>query len=227
MKTLWLIYVVIATLCWSCNYPKDPNHTLDKMKNQTVRVGISESSGLATISEAGPTGVEVELIKGYAQTINSKIEWVKGSQEQIVGLLKEHQVDVAIGGYSKQTAFKKHIGLTRPYKTEKIKVGASDKSKIPDEVEGKEVAVERTSQALVAVVKHKGIPVKKDSIARTDGLVAGSEEDLVRLGLAVSEYNLGTVEHVIAIPKGENGLLKSIDNYILREWEKKKIKASL
>ncbi|GAA0189217.1 hypothetical protein GCM10009122_49160 [Fulvivirga kasyanovii] len=227
MKTLWFICVVIATQCWSCNYPQDPDHTLDKIKNQTIRVGISESPGLTIVDDDQPSGTEVELIKGYAQTINSQIEWIEGSQELIVELLKEHEVDVAIGGYSKQTAFKKHIGLTRPYKTERIKVGATDKSKIPDEIEGKEIVVEKASHALVAVVKHKGIPIWKDRVIQTDGLVAGSEEDLISQGLFVSEYNLGTVEHVIAIPKGENGLLKSIENYILREWEKKEIKESL
>ena len=229
MKYLQFICLIPVVLFWGCNYPKDPNNTLEKIKHRTIRVGISESPQLCeySIGNNEPTGVEVELIKGYAQSIDAKIEWIKGSQEQIVDLIKEYEVDVAIGGYSKNSAFKTHVGLTRPYKTEKIKVGAGAGSTIPKEIEEKEVVVKRGSQALVAVSKNKGIPVIKDSITMADGLVAGPEEELLKLGLSVSEYNLDKVEHVIAVPKGENGLLKDLENYIIRKWEKKKIKASL
>lgn len=193
-----------------------------------MRVGVSQSRGLCDLKEgAEPTGIEVQLIKGYARSIGAEIEWVQGSQEQIVELLKVYEVDLAVGGYTNKTSFKKHIALSRPYNIEHIKVGAPQNIAIPDDIEGKKVVVKKAGAARAAVKKNKGTPVEKDSVSGSDQLVAGSKDELLKLGFKVSDYNLNKVEHVVAIPKGENALLKSLENYIYTEWMEKKIKASL
>lgn len=141
--------------------------------------------------------------------------------------MKEYQLDIGIGGFSSTTPWKKHVGLTRPYATETIKAGAPKKEDIPEEIEDYKLVVEKGSNGLVAVRKKKGIPVVVDSIGSITSLTAAPQSELLEKGAAVSEYDLDKIRYVLVVPKGENGLLKNLEDYIYSEWKKKKIKKSL
>lgn len=226
MKFAYLAFLILI----GCNYPKDPGNTLEKIKNSTIRVGIANYKGRCNYNNGNPKGPEVELIKGYAKSIGANIEWVKASQSEIVDFLKELQVDVGIGGFTKRSPWKKKVGFSTSYTTEKIKLAALKNVAIPEDIEDKQVLVKPASAALVAVKKNKGIPVIADSIRSTGTgiqLVAGTKEELLNMGLNVSDYDLSKKKYVIAIPKGENALLQDLENYIYQEWKNKRIRKSL
>lgn len=221
-----LILCLTISAC-NGNYPRDPENSLEKAKRKSLRVGIAESKELSNYNNGNPSGIEVELIKGYAQSINAEIEWIAASQQEIGYLLKEFQLDIGIGGFTKTTPWKKHVGLTRPYSTEKIKVAVPKGEVVPEEIEDKQVVVKKGSSALAAVKKKKGIPVLVNSLTKITQLTAAPEEELKKMEATISEYDLIKVDHVVVIPKGENALLKSLENYIHSEWKNREIKKSL
>lgn len=227
MRILKIFFLATLIISSCDHYPKDPENSLEKALNGTLKVGIADSPDRCMYNDGNPQGIEVDLIKGFAQSINAKVEWVPGSQEDISNLLKEYELDLGIGGFSKKTPLKRHVGLTRPYDVEKIKVAAPSVMQLPDKVKDKEVVVKKGSAALVAVKKKGGIPVPVDSIIEIDFLMAASEDKITESTTNISAYDLDKIKHVIAVPRGENALLKKLEDYIYSEWKNKKIKTSL
>ena len=64
-----------------------------------------------------------------------------------MGALKEGQLDLVVGGLTKQTPWKKEAALTRPYLRTRLLVGAPPGASLPDDLDGVDVAFERGSEA--------------------------------------------------------------------------------
>ena len=210
-----IVYVLLLLVLNGCDqFPKDPNNTLEKISGKKLKVGIAESGEWASYKDGVATGIEVEIIKGFAESIKAQIEWVPGSQDHIINLMSEHEVDICIGNFTKKSPFKKHAGFSIPFYTEKIKVGAPAGVTIPEEIEDVEVLVKKNSEAALVVKKEEAKPVLYDSVKNVDRLIVAPEMELQKHNLQVSEYDLKKIDHVIAIPKGENALLEKLDKYL-------------
>ena len=105
----------------ACQYPRDPEGTLDRVRGGTLRVGISPSEPWVTLEEnQPPAGVEVELIKEFARTVDAEVEWVKGSESDLMEALDGRQLDVVIAGLTRRSVWMHDAALTRPYLTTQI-----------------------------------------------------------------------------------------------------------
>ena len=206
----------------SCGqFPKDPGNTLKTVTNGTLRAGIAEAGKWASLENDSAAGIEPELLRKYAQSINAEIEWTPASQDQLIKLLHEDEIDIAIGGFVKKSPFKKEAGWTRPHQTEKIKIGAPAEVPIPQDVEDQKILAKKGSAALLALKKKKGIPIPYDTLPQPFTLIAAPEEELLRHNLQLSDYTLAKIEHVIAIQKGENAFLESLERFIESHGGKK------
>ena len=218
-----LIILILVSITLSCDdFPKDPSNTLKDARNNILHVGVAESNKWASVNNGNYSGIEVDLIKEYAKSINAEINWVPGSQIQLIDLLNEDAIDIAIGGFTKKSPFEKHAGFTRPHHVEEIRIGAPAGKIIPDDIEDKEVWVEPGSEALVAVKKKKGKPVLIDSLSLPIELVAAPTSELRKYNLNLSDYTLTKVEHVFVIQKGENAFLESLERFIDKYEQEKK-----
>lgn len=220
-RSFFKISIAIIAILYSCDIPKDPNKTFSKAKGDTLRVGIANSGARADFNNGKPKGIEVEIIKGFAESINTEIKWIPGSQQQIIDLLKEYQLDIAIGGFTKGSAFKKHAGFTNYYERVKIKIGAPAGVMLPSKAKNEEIAVKEGTEALAAVKKKNGIPVIYDSIPPKGIPLAATEKDLEKLNYNISKDHLQKSDYVIAIPKGENKLLQELENYLQSHVKRK------
>ncbi|MEX0965853.1 MAG: transporter substrate-binding domain-containing protein [Bacteroidia bacterium] len=216
MKFIQIFYLLAITLLFACDdFPKDPENTLERIKGKTIRVGIAEDGKWSGYYTGEAIGIEAEIIKAYAKTLNANIEWYPGSQEHLIGLLKEYQIDIAIGGFTESSVFKSHAGFTQPYFTERIKIGAPSNITISEEIKNKKVLVKRGSDALLAVLENNGEPVIYDSLPGIlTQLIVAPEDELKSMGLNISEKDLKEIAHVLAVPKGENGLLTDLEQFI-------------
>ncbi|ARS34544.1 hypothetical protein CA264_03295 [Pontibacter actiniarum] len=196
------------------NYPRDPEHTLENVKGHVLRVGVASNGKWAQADGASPSGIEVELVKGFAKELGAEIEWLPDAQSNILEKVEVHELDMAIGGFTKTSPWVKHLAFSQPHHTEKIKVGTLPSRTLPEEIEDLPVHVRRNSQAAVYVKKKEGQPVYVDQLQPGPYLVAATEEELQQLGLRVSDYTLHKEEYVVAIPKGENAFLMRLDKYI-------------
>ncbi|MCW4386644.1 transporter substrate-binding domain-containing protein [Salinibacterium sp. SYSU T00001] len=96
--------------------PTDPNGTLDRVTGGVLRVGVTPYEDRVVLHENGPpSGVEVELVKDFAETLDADVDWQSGSEGQHVRALEDHELDLIIGGISDRTPWSSKTGVTRPY----------------------------------------------------------------------------------------------------------------
>jgi ABC-type amino acid transport substrate-binding protein len=110
--------LVLALLLCGCglSVPTDPDGTLDGVRTTgTLRAGASPADGLVDVAGDRPTGPEVALVEGYAESLGAEVRWTVGGEEHLVTLLEEGRLDVAVGGMTKDNAWVSTVALTRPY----------------------------------------------------------------------------------------------------------------
>lgn len=85
---------------------------------------------------------------------------------------------------------------------------------VPEEIEGHKVGVKKGSAVGAYVKKKKGIPVYLESLQEYQGLIALYENEFPKFGCSSANPSIKTEEHVIALAKGENNLLMTLEEYL-------------
>lgn len=110
-----LLLVLVVTSCGR-PFPADPDHTLERVQGNTLRVGVSPHPPWTEIGPGGrPTGREVALVRGFADRLGAEPIWVAGGEEQLVTAMEHHELDLFIGGLSADTPWSDKVAVTRPY----------------------------------------------------------------------------------------------------------------
>lgn len=119
IRQLFVLCVLsVALVACGGHYPADPEGTLNRVSGGVLRVGISHSPPWTDTSSSGdtdPEGIEAQLIKDYAASINAEIDWHESGEEQLITLLAENELDVVIGGLTSQSPWSSKAGLTTSY----------------------------------------------------------------------------------------------------------------
>lgn len=121
IKQLFFFVSLILVASGCENFPKDPSHTLDTVRNGTLLVGYSEHDPFVIKTQSEPTGMEADLIKAFAKNLNARIEWKNGTEESLFESLKKKELHLVVAGLTKETPWKSKAGLTRPYLEHKKK----------------------------------------------------------------------------------------------------------
>jgi hypothetical protein len=95
--------------------PTDPDGTLQTVTGGELRVGVSSDEGLADVSKGTPTGPLIDLVDRYAESLDADIDWTIGSEETLVVMLEEGDLDLVVGGLTDQTPWADRVGVTRGY----------------------------------------------------------------------------------------------------------------
>ncbi|MFC7403455.1 transporter substrate-binding domain-containing protein [Citricoccus sp. GCM10030269] len=126
--TVGLGVVLVLTLAGCApHYPADPHHTLTRVTGGTVAVGVSHNEPFTSVEGPTPSGREVELVRGFAESLGAEVEWTVGGEEELVGKLEHGQIDMLIGGLTQKTPWKKKTGLTRSYTEVVNEFGTTEK----------------------------------------------------------------------------------------------------
>ncbi len=118
MRT-WLLITPILILFTACEFPKDPENTLKKVKDGQLRVGISENPPWTQKSGETWTGIEPALIERYAKKLNAEIKWIAKSESELMKELENHRLDLVISGLREDNPHSKSVGFTYGYAGEK------------------------------------------------------------------------------------------------------------
>jgi polar amino acid transport system substrate-binding protein len=111
-----LAFALMAVLLCGCDFPRDPEGTLDRVRGGVMRVGVTPADPWVALHESGdPTGVEVELVRRFAETLDARVEWVEGSETDLMEALHGRQLDLVIAGLTRQSVWRRHAALTRPF----------------------------------------------------------------------------------------------------------------
>jgi len=178
-----------------------------------MRVGLIENPPWVVRTSGEPAGVEVELIRNFASQLGTTAEWHWGGEQQQMEALQHYQLDLVIGGVTDRTPWSKYIGLTGSYFKETYRIGVPPASQLQN-IKGAEVTV-LSGEAVAADLEKKGARViRVDDLSKANGPVAAPDWQLEQMSLKGMAEELDSVKHVIAVPPGENALVKRLDEFL-------------
>lgn len=207
--------MLLALTLTACDIPRDPESTLNRVSGGTMRVGVSANEPWVILDGPEPAGVEVEIIEGFAASIDAEIEWFPGTEEELAAALHSRELDVLLGGIESTSVLAAEVTLTHPYLTTASVVGVPQDSDIREDITGVEVAVEAGTEEAALLDKTDAIPVRVEDIAAGDGAKATDSWLLDDLGLKDTGVRLAEHDHVLAVPGGENAWLTRLERYLL------------
>jgi polar amino acid transport system substrate-binding protein len=113
-----MLAALIVTMLTGCGIaiPTDPDGTLDRVTDGTLRVGVSQSDPWTVTEGTGsPEGTEVDLVEGFAAHLGADIEWTEGGESDLVQELEAGHLDLVIGGFTDATPWESKAAVTQPY----------------------------------------------------------------------------------------------------------------
>ena len=116
-RPLAATFIVSGLVLGGCAaIPADSEGTLDRARNGTLVVGVSEHPPWTSVTNGGVEGTEVDLIRGFADDIDAQIEWHAGPESVLIGSLADGGLDIVIGGLTSDSPWQEEIALTRSYR---------------------------------------------------------------------------------------------------------------
>jgi polar amino acid transport system substrate-binding protein len=213
-----LAILLAAIAVAGCQYPRDPDGTLNRVEGGVMRVGVVETDPWVLLDGDEPEGgAEVVLARRFAGDLGARIEWVQGSEEELVDAAKEGQVDLILAGLTNKSRWKKDVAFTRPYVETRSVVGTPAGRSYPDDFAGVPVAVELGTEEeglLEQRTDARVVPVT-DLAARAGEPAAVHDYLLDDLDLTDSGTELDEAKHVMAVKLGENAFLVRLERFLL------------
>jgi polar amino acid transport system substrate-binding protein len=208
---------LMAVAAAGCGIPRDPESTLDRVRGGTLRAGITASEPWTTLEDGRPGGVEVALVERFAQELGARVEWVDGSEADLIGALEVRELDLVVGGLTADTPWQTKAAITRSYATTRIVVAVPASQPLPEDIAGMRVAVEAgTDAAGILEDKTDAIPVRVPDVTRVRGSAVAIDEWLLAdLDLRDTGVHLSKVKHVMATPMGENAFLVRLERFLI------------
>jgi hypothetical protein len=103
-------YLLIAMFVISCDVPRDPEGTLEKVRGATLTVGVNGKNELTDERER-------QVIEHFASSLDAKISYHHGELHQLVAELENGEIDLIAGKLPGQTPFANKLGLSQPVST--------------------------------------------------------------------------------------------------------------
>ncbi|MGQ9367752.1 transporter substrate-binding domain-containing protein [Azospirillum sp. ST 5-10] len=210
---LFLTLVLMIPVA-ACDLPRDPESTLDRVNGGTLRVGVVGAAPWTVVGDGGIGGIEAALVKDLAAELGARVQWVHGSQGELLASLERFDLDLVIGGLTGDSPWKRRVALTRPYLAATTLVGVPPEDPPLDKLDGVEVGVTPKGATAAALEDEGAVPVRVDDLAAFAGPVAAPDWRLAQLGYAVTPHTLATTRHVLAAPPGENAWIVRVERFL-------------
>lgn len=199
----------------ACDIPRDPEGTLDSVTGGRMRVGVSENDPWVVLSGPEPAGVEVEIVKLFAEELDAEIEWIEGTEAELADAIEMRTIDLAIGGFTATNAWSSKITWTHPYLTSQIVVAVPPGHPVDEDITGLEVAVEKGTGAAGVLEKTDADVVLVEDVTKVDGPRAIENYLVDDLDLDDTGVRLEEADHVMGVPHGENAWLVELERFLL------------
>ncbi|OYO21263.1 ABC transporter substrate-binding protein [Enemella dayhoffiae] len=116
MKSLIALLVATLTLAGCSAIPRDPEHTLERIRSERVlRLGVSPNPPWTTVEGNRVGGTEVDLVRSFATVQGAVLETVVGGEEPLIKRMERGEVDVLVGGLTTANKWSNKVGSTRAY----------------------------------------------------------------------------------------------------------------
>jgi ABC-type amino acid transport substrate-binding protein len=211
------VLALVLLLVTACGFPRDTGNTLADVRGGVLRVGVTENPPWVAVPDEGPpSGAEVELVARLAARLNARVEWYPGTESELMAAVKDRVLDVVVGGLAADAPWTKEASFTRPYVRMRTLVAAPAGIRIPDDLSGQRVAVPGGTAEVAALTSERVSVVAVDRVTGTEDVpVVVDEWRLTELGLTPSRHELGTTDHIWALPPGENAWQSEVERFLL------------
>jgi polar amino acid transport system substrate-binding protein len=205
--------VLVALAASGCaSFPHDPEGTLRRVQGGKLRVGLVEAPPWVVRTAGEPAGAEVELARQLAADLGATPEWVWGGEQRHMEALERFELDLVVGGLTDDTPWDARVGLTGPYFEDRVLVGFADTP--PGALDGVTVAV-RAGDPAAGKLRRKGaVPEVVADLKQARPPLAAPDWRLEQLGLWPADVELQKRKHVMAVPPGENGWLRRVEEFL-------------
>jgi polar amino acid transport system substrate-binding protein len=217
-RCFWVfVFALVALMFASCDIPRDPRGTLDKVQNGTMRVGIVNHDPWTQIKEGRPSGVEVEILRDFAEELGAEASFVPGTVPELLEATKQGELDVMIGGFTNTSpgvSEGKDAGITSPYLVTRFVVGVPPSRPAFNDLSGRKIAVERIDGTAALLKEEGAIPVPVEDLSSADIPVVAYPWQLEEWGFEPTGVELPEEKHIMAVPLGENGWLVRLERFL-------------
>lgn len=112
---LWGLLVLIGGC--GLGIPTDPDGTLERVRGGVLRVGVSVNEPWTAWPSADvePSGIEPQLVHGFADQLDAEVEWTRGGEESLMRRLETGDLDLVIGGLTSTTPWETMAAITAVY----------------------------------------------------------------------------------------------------------------
>jgi len=182
-----------------------------------MRVGIVDYAPWTRTEGGRPSGIEVELLKGFAEELGAEASFFSGTTPELLEAAKQGEVDVLVGGFTSTSpgvSEGKEAGVTGAYLTTRFVVGVPPGAPAFDDLSGREIAVERIDGTAALLKEEGAVPVPVDDLSAAEMPVAAYPWQLAAWGFEPTGVELPEEEHVMAVPLGENGWLVELERFL-------------
>src|SRR4051812_1816803 len=211
-----MIAALAASGAGCSSLPRDPEGTLQRVRGGRLRVGLVEQPPWVVRAGRSPAGAEVELVRRFADELGATPEGIWGGEEEHMQALEQCELDLVVGGLPDDTPWSDRVGLAGPYFEDRVRVGVPDATPSAG-LRGLRVGVHSGDPAAAQLRKEGAIPVPVPDLAAVRGPVAAADWHLERLGLPPAGVTLQTRKHVMAVPPGENGWVRRLEEFFDRQ----------
>ncbi len=183
-----------------------------------MRVGVSENRPWATLpTGGGGGGLEGALAAELARDLGAKIDWVRAPESNLLEALALHELDLVIGGFTNTALRGRQVAMTHAYYTDTVVVGVPTGAPRLRRLAGQPVFIHAVDPAVAAFVRaFGGTPRPIPDLAQASGLVAAPTWQLPSLGMSSGGITLREVDHVLAVPPGENAWRRYVERSVAK-----------
>lgn len=95
------------------DYPRDAEASLQRARDDAIRVGLSHDPPFVDLGHGAPAGIEVDWIARFAAARGMRVEWVPGAHERLMHDLVGFRLHVVAGGHSADSPWR-DVSWSRP-----------------------------------------------------------------------------------------------------------------
>ncbi|GAA1648216.1 substrate-binding periplasmic protein [Actinoplanes couchii] len=214
-----LVAAVLMAGTAGCGLPKDAGTTLDDVRGGVLRVGVTENPPWTDVPDEGPpTGAEIVLVQRLAEQLDTTVEWYPGPESELMAAVKDRVLDLVVGGLDADAPWTDEASLTSPFVTMKTLVAGPPGVAVPDDLAGVQVAVRAGTADVAALAAEDATVVAVPEITGRETMpVVVGEWRLDELDLGDADHEIGSHDHVWALPPGENGWQAEVERFLLAQ----------
>jgi polar amino acid transport system substrate-binding protein len=112
-----LIALACGIALIACDLPRDPNGTLEGARGGVIRAGAVENPPWVVVDGATVGGLEAELVRAIAECLDARVEWVRGTESELLAKLERGHLDLVAGGLTDASPWRARVAFAGPYRT--------------------------------------------------------------------------------------------------------------